>query len=156
MSGFVLSLKIATCFECFLYIRRRIISRMPDSKVSFDLLPLHFVLLLGSLMGIIALVSGYCPVPGTCNSDPSKFGHSSDEVEYSFVVREKDCSGNPFMGVCQESCNSGETAVSGSCETTRGWGNLFLGALDGSTYQCIDASFIPGSTTLIVRVVCMG
>jgi len=124
---------------------------MVVSRESFSLLPVHFVLVLGALIGLIVVVNAY----GTNN--PSVFGHSSDEIEYAFTVYTNDCSGNPYMGVCQMQCQvSGETAVSGSCETSRGWGNLFMGTLvDGITYQCIDASFIPGSTRLVAQVVCV-
>lgn len=122
---------------------------MVESRESFSLVPVHFVLVVGALIGLVVAASAY----GTNN--PSVFGHSSDEIEYAFTVYVNDCS-SQMMGSCSVSCSSG-TLVSGSCETSRGWGHMAIGAIDGITYECSDASFVSGTSdsTLIARVVCL-
>lgn len=105
--------------------------------------------ILVALIGFLVFVAAYN------TNNPALFGHSSDEVEYVFTEYISDCSSQPFSGFCQATCQgAGETAISGSCVSTRGWGRLSLGTLDNLTYECSDASWL-GSGTLIARVVCM-
>ncbi len=100
----------------------------------------QFVLVMGGLMGIVALVAGY----GTFN--PNVFGHTSDEVQYTFVVQNSGGCSGPF---CTVSCSVGSRALHGRCMSDNGyqWASLGVGPglLGGSEdLECIDLT-LPSS-----------
>ncbi len=119
---------------------------------------LQLVLVLGGILLLVALATGYCQYPYTaCNpsSDPARFGHSSDEVEYSFAVYSNDCSASG-LGFCSQSCQQpDERAVSGNCSSdTQGWAYAHFGVVDNTTWSCIDLSHTSG-VSFKAEVICL-
>lgn len=100
---------------------------MENPHDAFFSMPVQFVLVLGGIIALIAFVTAY----GTNN--PLIFGHSSDEIEFGFVVNERDCTGG--LGQCRVSCPdpSAQRILSGSCVTTNGWAMTMMGLDDAGT-----------------------
>lgn len=105
---------------------------MENPRDAIFSVPVQFVLVLGGMIVLVALVSGY----GTNN--PLVFGHSSDEIEFPMITNERDCTNG--LGQCRVSCPDPSTQriLSGSCLTSNGWAMSVMGLDDSDTPAAID------------------